>query len=384
MLDKFKVMTIFGTRPEAIKMALVIRALGQSEHFEQVVCATAQHREMLDQVLTLFDITPDYDLNVMRPEQSLYQVTIALLNSLEEVLKAELPDLVLVQGDTTSTFIGALAAYYQRTPVGHVEAGLRSGNKYSPFPEEINRTLTGHIADLHFAPTPAARDALLAEGIQADRVFVTGNTVIDALLYVLERHPQPFTLPGLPPEARLILVTAHRRESFGAPLRSICAALVDLATHYPDVHLVYPVHPNPNVQRTVQVALRGFPHIHLIEPLEYASFCALMRRAALILTDSGGVQEEAPTLGKPVLVMREVTERTEGVEAGTARLVGADRERIVTETSRLLDDPIAYAEMANAVNPYGDGRAADRITNIVAEWLTATAGEPNARTIATS
>ena len=350
-------------------MAPIIRALDQqSNQFEQVICATAQHREMLDQVLSLFDITPDYDLNVMRLEQSLYQVTIALLDALEEVLKVESPNLVLVQGDTTSTFIGALAAYYQRIPVGHVEAGLRSGNKYSPFPEEINRTLTGHIADLHFAPTPAARDALLTEGVQTDRVFVTGNTVIDTLLHVLERHPQPFTLPGLPPEAPVILVTAHRRESFGDPLRSICAALVELATHYPDVHLVYPVHPNPNVQRTVQMTLRGFSNIHLIEPLEYASFCALMRRATLILTDSGGVQEEAPTLRKPVLVMRDVTERQEGIVAGAARLVGTDRERIVTETRHLLDDPVAYAKMADAVNPYGDGRAAERIILAIKGW----------------
>jgi UDP-N-acetylglucosamine 2-epimerase len=260
-----------------------------------------------------------------------------------------------------------LAAYYQCIPVGHVEAGLRSGNKYSPFPEEMNRTLTDHIADLRFTPTLAARDALLAEGIPTDRIWVTGNTVIDALLYVLEHHPQPFALPALPAEARVILVTAHRRESFGAPLRSICNALVELATRYLDVHLVYPVHPNPNVQRTVRTTLRGFPNIHLIEPLQYASFCALMQRSVLILTDSGGIQEEAPTLGKPVLVMREVTERTEGIAAGTARLVGTDRERIVAETSRLLDDPIAYAEIANTINPYGDGHAADRIMSIIAE-----------------
>lgn len=372
----FKVLSIFGTRPEAIKMAPVIRKLQENpDACQSRVCVTAQHREMLDQVLDLFGIRPDHDLDIMKPGQDLFDVTCGVLTGLKQVLAAENPDIVLVHGDTTTTMAASLAAFYLHIPVGHVEAGLRTHDKYAPFPEEINRRVTGCIADFHFAPTPAARDNLLREGIPSGSVFVTGNTVIDALFSVTGRfqrdHDLMKRLAGefsfLDPGKRLILITGHRRENFGSGFESICQALAELAGRYPDVELIYPVHLNPNVREPVKRLLGGnrFPNVHLIEPVEYLPFIYLMDRAYLIITDSGGVQEEAPSLGKPVLVMRETTERPEAVEAGTVRLVGTDRGKIVSESVRLLDDAEAYRKMALAGNPYGDGRAAERIVEII-------------------
>ncbi|MBI1920637.1 MAG: UDP-N-acetylglucosamine 2-epimerase (non-hydrolyzing) [Geobacter sp.] len=371
-----KVLTIFGTRPEAIKMAPVISKLREyPEVFRSRVCVTAQHREMLDQVLDLFGIRPDYDLDIMKPGQDLYDVTCGVLTGLRKVLTDEKPDIVLVHGDTTTTMAASLAAFYRRIPVGHVEAGLRTHDKYAPFPEEINRRVAGCVADYHFAPTPAARCNLLGEGVPPESVFVTGNTVIDALFSIIGRiqHDSPLLerlagrFPFLDPAKRLVLVTGHRRENFGTGFENICRALADLAGRYPEVQILYPVHLNPNVREPVQRLLGGerFPNVHLIEPVEYLPFVYLMNRAFLIITDSGGVQEEAPSLGKPVLVMRETTERPEAVEAGTVRLVGTDREKIVNESVRLLDDTEAYRSMAQAGNPYGDGLAADRIVEVL-------------------
>lgn len=355
-------MTIFGTRPEAVKMAPVVQQLQQSEDFAPLVTVTAQHREMLDQVLALFAITPDRDLDIMRPEQSLVDITTRALAGLYQVLADLRPAMVLVQGDAHTTFIGALAAYYHRIPIGHVEAGLRTDDKYQPFPEEMNRRMTGALADLHFAATPAARRNLLREGMREDSIFVTGNTGIDALHAVKD-------LPGIPRVAgvpaldgrRMLLVTTHRRENWGDPLREIYRALLDLLERFPDVEIVFSVHPNPAVRRTVADVLRGHPRAHLIEPPDYGPWVQLERQAYLILTDSGGIQEEATALGRPALVLRRKTERPEGVDAGTLRLVGTDRARIVGEASRLLTDPAAYRAMAQARNPFGDGRAAERI-----------------------
>jgi len=361
-----RVLTVFGTRPEAIKMAPVVKALGSDPAFESRVCVTAQHREMLDQVLKLFEIRPDIDLDIMRPGQNLTGVTKSVLERLNGVLEEERPDVVLVHGDTTTTFAAALAAYYQRIPVGHVEAGLRTGDKYSPWPEEMNRRLAGAIATHHFAPTDRAKENLLAEGIDSSAIEVTGNTVIDALLDVVEKaRVNPSLLADQKfghSDRRIILVTGHRRENFGEGFENICRGLAELASRE-DIEIVYPVHLNPNVQKPVQQILSGRENIHLIKPLDYLPFVALMDRADLIITDSGGVQEEAPSLGKPVLVMRETTERPEAVDAGTVRLVGADRRRIVFEASRLLDDATAYEAMARSHNPYGDGRASTRIIN---------------------
>jgi UDP-N-acetylglucosamine 2-epimerase (non-hydrolysing) len=360
-----KVLTIFGTRPEAIKMAPVLKALeAHPDRAESRVCVTAQHRQMLDQVLELFDIVPDHDLDLMTEDQTLAQVTASVFTHLEPVLAAERPDWVLVQGDTTTVMAASLLAFYRRINVGHVEAGLRTRDKYRPFPEEINRRVAGVVADLHFAPTTWARDNLLHEGVVPETIYVTGNPVIDALLMVAGRpyHPEAGPLAGLPWERRLILVTAHRRENFGRPLERICAALAEIACRYPgDVHIVYPVHLNPHVQGPVYRLLRDVPNITLLPPLDYLPLVHLMKRCTLVLTDSGGIQEEAPGLGVPVLVLREVTERPEGVEAGTVRLVGTRTEDILRETSRLLDDPAAYQHMAQAVNPYGDGHAAEYI-----------------------
>jgi len=371
------VLLILGTRPEAIKLAPVIQELRAHPEIKPVVCVTAQHRQMLDQVLSLFKIQPDYDLNVMQVNQSLFDITGQGLSKIEMVLRNERPDLVLVQGDTTTAFVGALASFYQKIPVGHVEAGLRTYDKYSPFPEEMNRVLIDHLADLCFVPTEKAQQNLLREGITKDRIFVTGNSVVDALLWVMQRLPS-----SIPPELesllgrgsklsnhRLVLVTGHRRESFGEGLHNICRALCEIVKGNSDVEIIYPVHLNPNVREPVFRILGNVPRIHLIEPLGYLPFVQLMRLAYLILTDSGGIQEEAPTLGKPVLVMRNVTERPEGIEAGTSKLVGTNVAAIVDATQRLLADKHEYEQMAKAVNPYGDGKAAQRIVDILLEWI---------------
>ncbi|MBM4285828.1 MAG: UDP-N-acetylglucosamine 2-epimerase (non-hydrolyzing) [Deltaproteobacteria bacterium] len=390
------VLLIFGTRPEAIKLAPVVLRLQEAGGFRVRVAVTAQHRQMLDQVLGLFGIAPDDDLDLMRPGQDLFEVTVRVLAGLKEVLRRERPHLVVVQGDTTTSFAGALAAYYEKIPVAHVEAGLRTGDRYAPFPEELNRRLTGVLADYHFAPTDWARDNLLAEGAAPERIWVTGNTVIDALQMVAGRVAQEearwrrefreshgLTLDG----HRLILVTGHRRENFGEGFAEICLALKDLAESRPDIHLVYPVHLNPHVQGPVYglfSAAAGAPRptpgschwqapgggrLSLLPPLDYAPFVYLLGQCHLVLTDSGGIQEEAPALGKPVLVMREVTERPEGVWAGTVKLVGAHRERIVAGVSELLTDAARYETMARAHNPYGDGRAAVRIVGILQALL---------------
>jgi len=368
---KIKVLSIFGTRPEAIKMAPVVRELESHQEIESRLVVTAQHREMLDQVLQTFDLQPDYDLAVMRPGQDLFDVTEAVLRGLKEILASERPDLVLVHGDTTTTFAGALAAFYSQIPVGHVEAGLRTYNKYAPFPEEINRVLTTHLADLHFAPTERARDALLKEGIAEERIFITGNTVIDALYLALDK---PFELEpelerAFQENERLILMTTHRRENLGEPLHDVYLALQEVLLNHPDVGVVFPVHKNPAVRREVARALTGVERVYLTEPLDYLPFVNVMKGSYLVLTDSGGIQEEAPALGKPVLVLREVTERPEALAYGTARLVGTDRSRVEQEVSRLLDDEDAYLEMAGALNPYGDGKAAQRLVQAVLAYF---------------
>jgi UDP-N-acetylglucosamine 2-epimerase (non-hydrolysing) len=363
-----RVLLVFGTRPEAIKLCPLIHRMQEDPRFEVRVCVTAQHRAMLDQVLAVFGVTPHHDLGLMQPDQSLAELTSRAVQALDPVLRQERPDLVIVQGDTTTTFCAALAAFYRRIPVAHVEAGLRTGDKHAPFPEEINRALASRLADLHFAATEAAAANLRAEGTAPGNIFVTGNTVIDALLYVREGLEAGRVAASqwsfLKAAGRLILVTAHRRESFGAGFESICGALAELACR-PDVQIVYPVHRNPNVQEPVRRLLGGSPRIHLLEPLEYVPFVDLMVRSYFVLTDSGGLQEEAPSLGKPVLVMREKTERPEAVEAGTVRLVGTRVETIVREANRLLDDPAHYEQMARRHNPYGDGRACERIVEIL-------------------
>jgi UDP-N-acetylglucosamine 2-epimerase (non-hydrolysing) len=364
-----RVLSVFGTRPEAIKMAPVVRALQGADHFESIVCVSAQHRAMLDQVLNVFGLKADHDLDLMTSGQSPADVTARVLQRLPPLLQQIRPDVLLVQGDTMTSFAAAFAAYLERIPSGHVEAGLRTGDRYQPFPEEMNRVLTTRLASLHFAPTSKARDALLAEGVPPADVHLTGNTVIDALLQTV-RPNYAFRTPALSaldPKRRLILVTTHRRESFGAPLRSTCAAIRDLATSFPDLQFVLPVHPNPQVKQTVERLLCDIPGMYLIDPVDYLEFVHLMHRSYLILTDSGGVQEEAPSLGKPVLVLREVTERPEGVDAGTAVVVGTDRERIVATATELLTSRTAYERMANAVNPYGDGQASGRIVAALRE-----------------
>ncbi|MCS7088525.1 MAG: UDP-N-acetylglucosamine 2-epimerase (non-hydrolyzing) [Thermoflexales bacterium] len=363
------VLVVFGTRPEAIKLAPVIRALHQrSAEFRVRVCVTGQHRQMLDSVLHLFAITPDYDLNLMQPNQSLCHTASSVLQHLEPVLRQVRPDWVIIQGDTTSVAAAALAAFYCEARVAHVEAGLRTYDKHQPFPEEINRRVASVIADLHFAPTERARQNLLREGIPAHTIHVTGNTIVDALHWIVQHSPpaSPLLDGVLADEKPLVLITAHRRENFGRGLEDICLAVRELAQQFPQVRFVYPVHLNPNVRAPAYRLLRDIPNVTLTDPLDYATMAHLLRRATLVLTDSGGIQEEAPTFGKPVLVLREITERPEVVEAGVARLVGTDRARIVAETTRLLTDPEAYARMAHAVNPYGDGRAAERIADILA------------------
>ncbi len=398
-----KVMLVFGTRPEAIKMAPLVKAFTQiPEKFETIVCVTGQHREMLDQVLHIFDITPDYDLNIMKQGQDLYDVTSRVLLGMRDVLREAHPDVVLVHGDTTTSTAAALAAFYQQIPVGHVEAGLRTHNIYSPWPEEMNRQITGRIATYNFSPTPLSRQNLLEEKVNGQSIIVTGNTVIDALYWVVDKirrdehlsaelksvlaeagydvdrlDNSQFTIHNSQLPRRLVLITGHRRENFGDGFIQMCTAIRDLAQKFPDVDFVYPMHLNPNVRKPIQEVFVGLDtlsqgkgwgeaaNMFFIEPLEYLSFVYLMEKATLVLTDSGGIQEEAPGLGKPVLVMRDTTERPEALEAGTVKLVGTDYEKIVSEVSRLLDDTAYYDSMSKAVNPYGDGRACERIVDFI-------------------
>ena len=370
-----KVLTVFGTRPEAIKMAPLVKALEADDRFNSRLCITAQHREMLDQVLNLFDLVPNHDLNIMSPGQSLNDITSRILIGMADVLAVEKPDVVLVHGDTATTISTSLAAYYARVSVGHVEAGLRTGNMMSPWPEEGNRRVTGVLSSYHFAPTQRSRDNLVAENVDPETIVITGNTVIDALLQVKAKIEEDGALrdrlaagfPMLDKDRRLILVTGHRRESFGGGFERICQALRDICVAHPSAQIVYPVHLNPNVQEPVNRLLGGVENIHLIEPQDYLPFVYLMTRAYLILTDSGGIQEEAPSLGKPVLVMRDTTERPEAVEAGTVRLVGTNVESIVGEVGRLMTDQDVYDAMSRAHNPYGDGNACSRILDRLAE-----------------
>lgn len=372
-----KILIVFGTRPEAIKMAPLVHALKATPNFDARVCVTAQHRQMLDQVLELFSIQPDYDLNIMQPRQGLYEITANILIGLKPILEEFKPDIVLVHGDTTTTFATSLAAFYQQIAVGHVEAGLRTGNLYSPWPEEANRKLTGIMTHYHFAPTVGAQQNLLREAVKPEYITITGNTVIDALLWVKQKIEQDATLLNrlasryiiLDPKKRLILVTGHRRESFGDGFERICEALMQIAKQHQDVEILYPVHLNPNVLEPVNRLLKGIGNIHLIEPQDYLPFVYLMMRSYIILTDSGGIQEEAPSLGIPVLVMRDTTERPEAVQAGTVQLVGTDTDKIVQTMHILLTDNSAYQTMSRAHNPYGDGKACQRIVTTLQHHL---------------
>lgn len=371
-----KVLSIFGTRPEAIKMAPLVRALAADSRFESKLCVTAQHRQMLDQVLELFELVPDFDLNIMKPGQDLTDITSFVVSGLRPVLTGFRPDIILVHGDTTTTFASSLAAYYHQIAVGHIEAGLRTGNLYSPWPEEANRKLTGVLTSLHFAPTDGARQNLLREGVNPEYIEVTGNTVIDALLHVTNQlqsdtkldHQFKKHFDFLSDDRRMILVTGHRRESFGDGFERICTSLKTLATNFPDVDIVYPVHLNPNVQGPVKRALSSLPNIYLLDPLDYLPFVYLMSRSYLVLTDSGGIQEEAPSLGKPVLVMRDTTERPEAVQAGTVKLVGTHIDAIINGVTELLTNQPLYQQMSHAHNPYGDGRACNRILNRLSQF----------------
>jgi len=368
-MKRLKLMTVFGTRPEAIKMCpLVLEMRKYPDYIEPVVAVTAQHREMLDQVLNLFDIKPDYDLNIMQAGQTLYDVTTRALLGLRDVMEAAKPDMVLVHGDTTTTFAGALAAFYAQIPVGHVEAGLRTGNKYSPYPEEMNRKLTGSIADVNFAPTTTSKSNLLKENVKPASILVTGNTVIDALQTTV-KSDYKFEDEGFnkvfASGRRLILMTTHRRENLGEPMRHVYQALKTLLEAHPDVEAIFPVHKNPKVREIVNEVLGGLEQVHLIEPMDYEPFANLMAKVDIVLTDSGGIQEEAPALGKPVLVLRDTTERPEAVEAGTVKLVGTAYEDVLAETTRLLEDADYYRSMAEAINPYGDGRACERIVRAI-------------------
>lgn len=376
-----KIMLVFGTRPEAIKMAPLVKEFQKHpEEFETIVCVTGQHREMLDQVLHIFDIKPDYDLNIMKQGQDLYDVTARVLTGMRDIFKVCRPDVVLVHGDTTTSTAAALAAFYQQIPVGHIEAGLRTHNIYSPWPEEMNRQITGRIATYDFAPTPLSRENLLKENVPDSQITVTGNTVIDALYWVVDKIKSDkdldkslenelakagYDVTRLSGGKKLVLITGHRRENFGDGFISMCTAIKDLTNKYPDVDFVYPMHLNPNVRKPIHEVfgenLTGLGNMFFIEPLEYLSFVYLMEKSTIVLTDSGGIQEEAPGLGKPVLVMRDTTERPEALDAGTVKLVGTDYDKIVNEVSRLLDDPEAYEKMSKAVNPYGDGKACGRI-----------------------
>lgn len=380
-----KVMLVFGTRPEAIKMAPLVKEFQKyPEKFETIVCVTGQHREMLDQVLHIFEIVPDYDLNIMKQGQDLYDVTARVLMGMRDVLKEAQPDVVLVHGDTTTSMAAALAAFYQQIPVGHVEAGLRTHNIYSPWPEEMNRQITGRIATYHFAPTPLSKQNLLAEGVKEEHIYVTGNTVIDALYMIVDKIKKNkeldtelegllkragYDVNRLAGEKKLVLITGHRRENFGVGFIHMCTAIKDLTQKYPDVDFVYPMHLNPNVRKPIHEVfgedLSNLGNMFFIEPLEYLSFVYLMEKSTIVLTDSGGIQEEAPGLGKPVLVMRDTTERPEALEAGTVKLVGTDYDKIVVEVSTLLDNQEYYEKMSKAVNPYGDGLACNRIIKIL-------------------
>lgn len=372
-----KALSVFGTRPEVIKLAPVIKQLEAHSRFQSVACATGQHKEMMKQMLQVFEIEPGYDLEVMEEDQSLTGLTGRILSGVDDVIECESPDIVLVQGDTTTAFTTALAAFYNKVPVGHVEAGLRTGKKYDPFPEELNRVLADSLSELYFAPTEENKDNLLKEGVPEAAIYVTGNPVIDALFYILDREKDsgvdenfPLDFPSNLSEGRfLILVTAHRRESFGRNLSEICRALRKIAARYPSATILYPVHLNPNVARIVKEILGEVKNVKLTAPLSYTSFVKAMQLARVILTDSGGIQEEAPSLGKPVLVMRNTTERPEAVKAGTVKLVGTDSERIVAETARLLDDPDAYSQMAGITNPYGQGDSAERIVEILDHYF---------------
>ena len=377
-----KVLLVFGTRPEAIKMAPLVLALqGYSKEIETKVCVTAQHREMLDQVLSIFDIRPDYDLDIMKPNQDLYDVTSHILLGMKTVLQDYTPDLVLVHGDTTTTLATALSAFYEKIPVGHVEAGLRTGDIYSPWPEEANRKLTSQITEYHFAPTETSKNNLLKENVSEEKVYVTGNTVIDALHWVLNKINQTKSLkllhsnhitqafPAFENGQKLVLITGHRRENFGEGFLNICSAIKTLAEAHTDVNFVYPVHLNPQVQKPVLELLSSISNVYLIAPLDYEPFVYLMSKTYLILTDSGGIQEEAPSLGKPVLVMRNTTERPEAITSGTVKLVGTKPENIIREVTRLLEDPECYKTMSQAHNPYGDGKSCQKIIEIIKENL---------------
>lgn len=369
-MKKIKVLTVFGTRPEAIKMAPVIKELEKFPLiFDSQVCITGQHREMLEQVLNLFSIHPAYDLSIMKPDQDLWNLTASLLLDVKGVLDSFMPDVVLVHGDTTTTLTVSLSAFYAKIPVGHVEAGLRTFNKYYPFPEEINRVVADYVSSFHFAPTQRAVDNLLNSGIDRESIYKTGNTVIDTLLYTVKNHYFNPDQLGIDKNLRTILLTSHRRENFGEPLDRICEAVKILVKNNPDIEVIYPVHLNPNVRNTVYKNLQGIDRIKLVEPVEYAQFAVLMKESYLILTDSGGIQEEAPSLGKPVLVLRNETERPEAVESGTVKLVGSDTDKIISTVQELLDSEENYREMASAVNPYGDGRASERIVRILAQYF---------------
>lgn len=370
-----KVMVVFGTRPEAIKMAPVVKELQKTEDLDTMVVVTAQHREMLDQVLELFQIKPDYDLNLMKEKQDLYSITTGVLNGLQGIMEKEKPDLVLVHGDTSTTFAAALAAFYQKIPVGHVEAGLRTKNKYSPFPEEMNRSLTAKIADLHFAPTDLARENLLAESVASYKIWVTGNTVIDALLDTVKTDYEfSEELKNINFNNRVLLLTTHRRENWGEKMRQIYQAIIDLLDEFSDIEIVFPVHKNPVVRNLAEEMLLDRPRVHLIEPLDYEPFANLMNASYMVLTDSGGMQEEAPSLGKPVLVLRDTTERPEAIQAGTVKLMGTSQKRIYDEARLLLSDQQEYDKMAQSVNPYGDGKASKRIAKVISEFLYAKIG----------
>lgn len=365
-MSKIRVLTVFGTRPEAIKMAPLVKEFEkQPDVFKSVVCVTAQHRQMLDQVLKLFEIKPDFDLNIMKPNQDLWKVTAEVLLLMKDVIEESKPDIVLVHGDTTTSMAAALSAFYARVPVGHVEAGLRTFNKFYPFPEEINRVFADAVSSYHFAPTDTSVDNLKKSAISHEHIYKTGNTVIDALLHTVENNKADLSYIGLNPELKTILLTSHRRENFGEPIRNICRAVLELVEKNKDIQVVYPVHLNPNIQEPVHELLGNKERIHLIEPMEYAPFCTLMKDSYLIMTDSGGVQEEAPSLGKPVLVLRTTTERPEAVQYGTVKLAGTDTQNIVNEVQTLLDNEEEYKKMSAAVNPYGDGLASRRIADII-------------------
>ena len=365
-MSKIRVLTVFGTRPEAIKMAPLVKEFEkQPDVFKSVVCVTAQHRQMLDQVLKLFEIKPDFDLNIMKPNQDLWKVTAEVLLLMKDVIEESKPDIVLVHGDTTTSMAAALSAFYARVPVGHVAAGLRTFNKFYPFPEEINRVFADAVSSYHFAPTDTSVENLKKSAISHEHIYKTGNTVIDALLHTVENNKADLSYIGLKPELKTILLTSHRRENFGEPIRNICRAVLELVEKNKDIQVVYPVHLNPNIQEPVHELLGNKERIHLIEPMEYAPFCTLMKDSYLIMTDSGGVQEEAPSLGKPVLVLRTTTERPEAVQYGTVKLAGTDTQNIVNEVQTLLDNEEEYKKMSAAVNPYGDGLASRRIADII-------------------